>query len=72
MLTRSFQQKSGQITTGLKKGNFELYVDGVKKDITNFSTPEAPITITLVVEYSKLGQTLGFMVAVARRPANWK
>ena len=54
-----FNKKSGQITTGLKKGNFELYVDGVKRDITNFSTPEAPITITLVVEYSKLGQLFG-------------
>jgi len=55
-----FNKKSGQITTGLKKENFELYVDGVKKDITNFSTPEAPITITLVVEYSRLGQVFGF------------
>src|SRR5687767_9576178 len=55
-----FNKKSGQITTGLKKDNFELWVDGVKRDITNFSTPEAPITITLVVEYSKLGQVFGF------------
>ena len=54
-----FNKKNGQITTGLKKDNFELYVDGVKKDITNFSTPDAPITLTLVVEYSKLGQFLG-------------
>ena len=56
-----FNKKSGQITTGLKKDNFELYVDGVKRDITNFSTPEAPITITLVVEYSKLGQVFGLL-----------
>ena len=55
-----YNKKSGQITTGLKKGNFEIYVDGVKKDITNFSTPEAPITVTLVVEYSKLGQVFGY------------
>lgn len=55
-----FNKKTGQITTGLKKENFELYVDGVKKDITNFSTPDAPITITLVVEYSKLGQVFGY------------
>lgn len=55
-----FNKKSGQITTGLKKENFELYVDGVKRDITNFGTPEAPITITLVVEYSKLGAVLGY------------
>ena len=55
-----FNKKTGQITTGLKKDNFELYVDGVKKDITNFSTPEAPITLTLVVEYSKLGAVFGY------------
>lgn len=55
-----YNKKTGQITTGLNKGNFEIYVDGVKKDITNFGTPEAPITVTLVVEYSKLGQDFGY------------
>src|SRR6266852_5604858 len=55
-----YNKKSGGIVTGLKKDNFAIFVDGVKKDITNFSTPEAPITVTLVVEYSKLGETLGF------------
>ncbi|HSP62787.1 MAG TPA: VWA domain-containing protein [Pyrinomonadaceae bacterium] len=54
-----YNKKSGQIITGLKKDNFAIFVDGVKKDITNFATPEAPITITLVVEFSKLGETLG-------------
>lgn len=55
-----YNKKTSQITTGLKKENFELYVDGVKKEITNFATPEAPITITLVVEYSKLGAAFGY------------
>src|SRR5438094_2210116 len=55
-----YNKKSGGIVTGLKKDNFAIFVDGVKKDITNFATPEAPITVTLVVEYSKLGETLGF------------
>jgi len=55
-----YNKNTGQVTTGLNKGNFEIYVDGVKKDITNFGTPEAPITVTLVVEYSKLGQVFGF------------
>lgn len=55
-----YNKKTGQITTGLKKGNFEIFVDGVKKDITNFATPDAPITVTLVVEYSKLGQIFGY------------
>ena len=55
-----YNKKTGQITTGLAKKNFEVYVDGVKRDITNFSTPDAPITITLVVEYSKLSSVFGY------------
>src|SRR5713226_2949173 len=55
-----YNKKSGGIITGLKKENFGIFVDGVKKDITNFATPEAPITVALVVEYSKLGEALGY------------
>lgn len=55
-----YHKKSGQIITGLKKENFAIFEDGVQKDITNFSTPEAPITVAMVVEYSKLGQALGY------------
>ena len=55
-----YNKKTGQVQTGLHKGNFQIFVDGEKKEITNFSTPEAPITVTLVVEYSKLGQVFGY------------
>ena len=55
-----YHKKSGQIITGLKKENFALFSDGVKQEITNFATPEAPITAALVVEYSKLGEVLGY------------
>jgi len=55
-----YNKKSGQPIINLKKNNFELFVDGVEKKITNFATPEAPITVTLVVEYSKFGETLGY------------
>src|SRR5207249_8456092 len=48
-----YRKKSGQIVTGLKKENFALFADGVQQKITNFSTPEAPITVVMVVEYSK-------------------
>jgi Ca-activated chloride channel family protein len=54
-----YNKKTGQPSLNLKQGNFAIFVDGVKKDITNFATPEAPITVTLVVEYSKLGQIFG-------------
>src|SRR5229473_2717529 len=55
-----YNKKSGQPIIDLKKQNFAIFVDGVKKDITNFSTPEAPITVTLVVEYSKMGEWFGY------------
>src|SRR5215471_18144331 len=55
-----YNKKTGQPQINLKKDNFGIFVDGVKKEITNFSTPEAPITATLVVEYSKLAETLGY------------
>ena len=55
-----YNKKTGQPQINLKKDNFAIFVDGVKKEITNFSTPEAPITVSLVVEYSKLAETLGY------------
>ncbi|HEX8920142.1 MAG TPA: VWA domain-containing protein, partial [Pyrinomonadaceae bacterium] len=54
-----YHKKSGQIITGLKQGNFAIFEDGVQKEITNFSTPEAPITVAMVVEYSKLSAAIG-------------
>lgn len=55
-----YNKKTGQPQLALGKDNFAIFVDGVKKDITNFATPEAPITVTLVVEYSKLAEFLGY------------
>lgn len=55
-----YNKKTGQPQMALGKDNFAIFVDGVRKDITNFGTPEAPITVTLVVEYSKLAETLGY------------
>ena len=54
-----YHKKSGQIITGLKKANFAVFSDGTQQTITNFSTPEAPITIAMVVEYSKWTELFG-------------
>lgn len=54
-----FNKKTGQIITGLKKEQFQIYEDGLKKDISNFATPESPITVTLVLEYSKWSEQFG-------------
>jgi VWFA-related protein len=55
-----FDKKSKQIITGLKKGNFAVFENGVKQEITNFAEPEAPITVTLVLEYSKWSEMFGY------------
>lgn len=54
-----YQKKTGGIVTGLKKENFTIYEDGVRQEITNFSTPDAPITVAMVLEYSRLTDRLG-------------
>jgi Ca-activated chloride channel homolog len=54
-----YHKKSGQIVTNLKKPNFALFADGTQQTITNFSTPEAPITVAMVVEYSKWSEMFG-------------
>lgn len=54
-----YSKKSGQIITGLKKENFAIFEDGVKQDVSSFATPESPITVTLVLEYSKWTEMFG-------------
>jgi Ca-activated chloride channel family protein len=54
-----YSKKNNQIVTGLKKENFAVFENGVKQEITNFSTPESPITIGVVVEFSKWTEMFG-------------
>lgn len=67
-----YNKATGRPSLNLKKDNFAIFVDGVKKDITNFATPEAPITVTLVVEYSKLGETLGLYGSGGMEPGSYE
>lgn len=54
-----YNKKTGGLLQGLKKENFEIYEDGIKQEIENFATPEAPVTMVLLLEYSKLVDLLG-------------
>ena len=54
-----YHKKSGQILTGLKKENFAIFSDNVQQVITNFSTPESPITLVMALEYSKWSEQFG-------------
>jgi len=48
--------KKDNIITGLKAGNFTLYEDNVKQEITNFTPVEAGMTVVMLVEFSKMVQ----------------
>jgi len=52
-------KKTGHIISGLKKENFAIFENGVKQNISSFLTPESPITVTLLLEYSKWTETFG-------------
>lgn len=54
-----YNKKTGQIVTGLKKENFAIFENGVKQNISVFAEPDSPITVTLVVEYSKWTEVFG-------------
>lgn len=55
-----YDKKTGQILDKLKKENFAIFEDGKKVDISQFAMPEAPITVTVVVEYSKWSEVFGY------------
>jgi VWFA-related protein len=46
---------NGTYIKDLKKENFRISEDGTVQTITNFAPSEAPITIVLLLEFSKLG-----------------
>ena len=54
-----YNKKTGQIVGGLKKENFAIFENGVKQEIASFAEPESPITVTLVLEYSKWTELFG-------------
>jgi VWFA-related protein len=67
-----YHKKSGQIVTNLKKGNFAIFADGTQQPITNFATPEAPITVAMVVEYSKLSEYFGYASTRGYEPGTYE
>jgi VWFA-related protein len=67
-----YHKKTGQIVANLKKPNFAIFADGVKQEITNFSTPEAPITVAMVVEYSKWSELFGLYGSRGYEPGTYE
>jgi VWFA-related protein len=46
---------NGDFISGLKKQNFRVLDDGVQQTVTNFAPTDAPITIVMLMEFSRLG-----------------
>ena len=67
-----YHKKSRQIITDLKKVNFAVFADGTQQTITNFSTPEAPITVAMVVEYSKWSEMFGLYGSRGYEPGTYE
>src|ERR1044072_88748 len=45
-------RKTGEIVTGLNKGDFKLFEDGVEQQITHFSRDRLPMSIVLLLDIS--------------------
>jgi len=67
-----FHKKTGQIVTGLKKENFAIFADNNQQVITNFSTPEAPITVVMALEYSKWSEQFGYVGSGGYDPGTYE
>ena len=67
-----YNKKTGQIVTGLKKENFAVFEDGVKQNITGFGTPESPITVTLILEYSRWTEIFGSAAGGGFEPGSYE
>jgi Ca-activated chloride channel family protein len=48
-----YNKKSGAIYGDLKPGNFEVYEDGIKQEIANFIPTQGPMTVVMLIEFSK-------------------
>lgn len=46
--------QDGNLVTGLKRGNFRVLDNGQPQQITNFAPTEAPITMVMLMEFSKI------------------
>lgn len=63
-----YDKKSGRILDKLKKENFAIFEDGKQVEISQFALPEAPITVTVVVEYSKWSEVFGLYASRGYEP----
>ncbi|MCL4522485.1 MAG: VWA domain-containing protein [Acidobacteria bacterium] len=56
---------NGGFLSGLRRENFRVLEDGVPQTITNFAPTDAPITMVMLIEFSKLGRGIFAYYATA-------
>jgi Ca-activated chloride channel family protein len=52
VLYMSVRTRHGDIVSGLKKDNFQVYEDGVPQEIESFNQADVPVTVGLVIDNS--------------------
>jgi len=52
VLTATVRNRNGVLVSGLGKGDFQVYEDGVRQQIESFSHDDIPVTVGLVVDNS--------------------
>jgi Ca-activated chloride channel family protein len=61
--------RQGRPVTNLNKGNFTLFENGVKQEITNFATTVEPFSVVVLLDMS--GSTLGFREVIRQSAARF-
>src|SRR4249920_992495 len=46
------EDKDGNLVSGLTKDDFELYVEGVRQEITYFSSDPVPLSVAILIDKS--------------------
>lgn len=64
-----YQKPDPKIIMGLRKNNFAVFLDGFRREITGFSTPDRPVTVVLLAEYSRWWSLTGEMSRPPLTPA---
>lgn len=67
VLHATVRDRKGQIVSGLRAQDFEIYEEGVRQSIRLFRHEDIPVTVGLVVDHSgSMGKKIGDVIKAAR------
>jgi len=64
-----YEKKSGKILTDLKREHFKVFEDGVEQEVVNFVPTQGPVTMVLLLEFSRRIDNRYFSKAQILQPA---